>query len=132
MTRADLSRWTDAYEAAWRTPGTDALDALFAPAATYQSAPFQRPYAGRDAIKEFWERNRESADEKFEMRPQIVAIEGDTGVVRVEVDYAEPIDRTYRDLWIVTVDAEGRCTAFEEWPFWPPGSKGTYAPGPPA
>ena len=29
MDRADLSRWIEAYERAWRTPGTDALQGLF-------------------------------------------------------------------------------------------------------
>jgi hypothetical protein len=30
------------------------------------------------------------------------------------------VSLTYRDLWIVTLDAEGRgCVAFEEWPFFP-------------
>ena len=48
----------------------------------------------------------------------------------MEVEYGEPINRSYRDIWIVTLDGDGRCTAFEEWPFWPPGTDGTYAAGP--
>ena len=60
---------------------------------------------------------------------EIVAIEGDTGVVRVEVRYGPPKNQEYRDLWIVRLDAEGRCTHFEEWPFWPPGTEGAPAAG---
>jgi hypothetical protein len=33
--------------------------------------------------------------------------------------YGEPARRTYRDLWVITLDADGRCSAFEEWPFHP-------------
>jgi hypothetical protein len=25
----------------------------------------------------------------------------------------------WRDLWVLRFDADGRCTAFEEWPFVP-------------
>ncbi|MGI8306275.1 hypothetical protein [Saccharopolyspora hattusasensis] len=25
----------------------------------------------------------------------------------------------YRDLWIVRFAPDGKCLAFEEWPFWP-------------
>ena len=127
MTRAGLSRWVEAYEAAWRTG--DGVDRLFAPEATYRSAPYLEPYAGIAAIQEFWRRETD-AGERFTMRWEIVAVEGDTGVVRLEVEYIAPRQRDYRDVWIVTLDAEGRCTAFEEWPFWPPGSEGGYAPGP--
>jgi signal transduction histidine kinase len=35
------------------------------------------------------------------------------------VGYGEPLRQEYRDLWIVTLDDDGRCTAFEEWPFAP-------------
>ena len=37
--------------------------------------------------------------------------------VRVSVDYAT--GKRWRDLWVITLDGEGRCTAFEEWPFAP-------------
>ena len=126
----DLDRWIGAYERAWRTPGTDGLGELFTEGATYSTAPFERPYEGLEAISEMWEAEREGADEEFEMSWEPVAVEGDTGVARVEVRYAGPPARHYRDLWVIRLDADGRCRAFEEWPFWPPGSVGTHAPGP--
>ena len=130
MDRDGLRDWIDRYERAWRSPGTEALEDLFAPGATYSTAPFQEPYRGHEAIAEMWERNREGPDEPFEMTSEIVAVEGDTGVARLEVRYGAPRNRVYRDIWIVTLDEQGRCSAFEEWPFWPPGSGGGYAPGP--
>ena len=72
-----------------------------------------------EAIRGFWDAEREAADEVFAMSHEVVAVEGSTGVVRVQVEYEDPVDRVYRDLWIVTLDERGRCTAFEEWPFWP-------------
>ena len=130
MEHARLATWIDLYEQAWRSPGTDWLEYLFAPEATYSMEPFEPPVTGLDAIAALWERERASHDEVFRMESEIVAVEGDTGVVRVEVTYGDPVDRHYRDLWIVRLDDEGRCTSFEEWPFWP--GKGAHAPGAPA
>ena len=38
------------------------------------------------------------------MESELVATEGDTGVVRVEVWYGDPVKRHYRDLWIVRLN----------------------------
>jgi ketosteroid isomerase-like protein len=128
--RADFDRWIAAYERAWRAPGTDALARLFTDSATYSTAPFERPYVGLEAISALWEAEREGPDEAFEMSWELVAVDGDTGVARVEVEYGRPDSQRYRDLWIIRLDPDGRCRAFEEWPFWPEGTVGTYAPGP--
>jgi hypothetical protein len=104
-----------------------ALRELFIADAFYSTGPYERPRLGLDAIAEMWNAERTGPDEVFEMRSEIVAIQGDTGVVRVEVRYGPPRDQEYRDLWIVRLDDQGRCTHFEEWPFWPPGSAGTVA-----
>ena len=68
--------------------------------------------------------------ETFEMASEVVAVEGDVGVVRVRVRYTAPRDQVFLDLWIVELGPDGRCVRFEEWPFWPPGTPGGYDPGP--
>ncbi len=117
--RAGLARWIESYERAWRTAGTASLKELFTPQATYRSAPFDDPVAGLAAIAEFWEAEREGPDEVFTLEWEPVAVEGGVGVARVEVVYGEPSPAEYRDLWIVTLEADGVCSAFEEWPFFP-------------
>jgi ketosteroid isomerase-like protein len=117
--REQLAGWVAAYEEAWRTPGTDRLSDLFTPDATYLTEPYADPIRGLPAIASFWEEGRDGPDEVFTMRSEVVAVDGDVGVVRVEVRYGEPVDQEYRDLWIVRTDASGRCDAFEEWPIWP-------------
>jgi hypothetical protein len=130
MDRAGLLAWVAMYETAWRTPGTQLLAELFAPEASYRTAPFEEPYRGLAAIAAMWEAGRDSPDEVFTMSSEIVAVEQDTGVVRLEVRYGDPVEQTYLDLWVVRFDRGGRCLAFEEWPFWPPGASGGYHPGP--
>jgi len=50
--------------------------------------------------------------------------------VRAEVRYGDPVDREYRDLWIIRLGADGRCVAFEEWPFAPGPVAVAHAGGP--
>lgn len=120
MERDAWWRWLHAYEDAWRSPGTERLAALFTQEATYRTAPFQPFHRGLPAIARLWEAEREGADEVFTLATEIVAVEGDTGVARAEVRYGDPLRQLYLDLWIITLDAGGRCSAFEEWPCWPP------------
>lgn len=116
---ASIEEWVEGYERAWRSAGTGSLHELFAEDATYRMSPYEEPARGIDAIAGLWEREREGPDEPFEMSHAIVAAEGDTAVVRVEVQYGGPGRLQYRDLWIVRFAADGRCREFEEWPFWP-------------
>jgi hypothetical protein len=116
--RTRFELWIAAYERAWRTAGTGSLGGLFAEDASYRMSPYEEPVHGLEAIGALWERERVGPDEEFEMGFEVVAVDGDTAVARIEVAYATGAE--YRDLWIVRFDEGGRCREFEEWPFWPP------------
>jgi hypothetical protein len=140
MDRAQLTEWLEGYERAWRTPGTDALAGLFAERASYSTAPYENLHRGLDAIARMWQAERAGPDEEFSMSSEIVAVEGNTGVARVEVHYRRPDEKEdrddrqrseYLDLWIVRLDDAGLCVEFEEWPFWPPDQRGAPAAGAP-
>jgi ketosteroid isomerase-like protein len=119
LNRSRVEAWIAAYERAWRTAGTGPLRELFAAGATYSMGPYEDPARGLEEIGSLWERERQGADEEFEMEHRVLAVEGDTAVVRVEVEYGPPQHLEYRDLWIVRFAPDGRCREFEEWPFWP-------------
>ena len=119
MRKSDVKAWIAAYERAWRTPGTEPLGALFTTDATYLQGPYREPVAGLPAIARMWEAERDGPTEVFRMTSEIVAVDGDTAVVRIEVWYGDPVANEYRDLWIMRFAADGRCRAFEEWPFAP-------------
>ncbi|MEV0715163.1 nuclear transport factor 2 family protein [Asanoa sp. NPDC050611] len=118
--RSRVLDWIDAYEQAWRTPGTDGLADVFTADARYAQGPYAQPVVGLPAIAVMWEAERASAAEPFTMTNEIVAVDGDTAVVRVEVHYAEPEPHEYRDLWVIRLASDGRCREFEEWPISPP------------
>ena len=119
MHAAGFLAWIDAYERAWRSPGTDQLTALFHPDAVYLMSPYADPFVGLDAITVMWDDEREGPDEAFTMTREAVAVSGDVGVARVDVAYGQPVRQHYRDLWVVQFASDGRAVRFEEWPFWP-------------
>jgi hypothetical protein len=129
MDHAQLTRWLGGYEGTWRTAGTDVLAELFTEDAVYSTAPYEKPHRGLEAIGRMWEAERLGPDEEFEMSSEIVAVEGDTGVARIEVRYHAPKNVEYRDLWIIRLNEAGLCFHFEEWPFWPPDQRGAPAGG---
>lgn len=119
MDRGGVAAWVTAYERAWRSLGTEPLIQIFTSDATYLQGPYHEPVVGLAAITRMWEDEREGPDEVFQLSSEVVAVDGDTAVVRAEVRYGNPVRQEYRDLWIVRFAADGRCRAFEEWPFWP-------------
>lgn len=119
MDRHQAAAWVAAYEQAWRRPGTDELSEIFTADAVYRQGPYREPVVGLAAIARMWEDERDGPDEEFQMTREIVAVDGDTAVARVEVWYGEPVKHEYRDLWVMRFAADGRCRAYEEWPFAP-------------
>ncbi|MFD0856917.1 nuclear transport factor 2 family protein [Actinomadura adrarensis] len=119
MDRAAVQRWVAGYERAWRTQGTEPLAGLFSPDVSYLPSPWARPITGLPRLATWWDAERDGPDEPFTMTSEIVALDGPTAVVRVEVEYTQDPPSQWRDLWVLRFDTEGRCTHFEEWPFAP-------------
>ena len=119
MNRKDVEQWVEGYVRLWRTPGTGGLAELFQPDATYLPSPWATPITGLDELAQFWDTERDSADEAFTMSSDVVAVDGSTAVVRVSVDYGAPDGGRWRDLWVIRLAPDGRCSSFEEWPFAP-------------
>ena len=59
-------------------------------------SPYEEPVRGLPAIAELWEAERDGPDEPFAMLHEIVAVDGDTAVVRVEVRYDRAARRVPR------------------------------------
>lgn len=122
MRREQVADWVANYERLWRTPGTAGLASIFTQAAIYLQGPYREPVTGLPAIAQMWDDERACPAEVFQMTSEIVAVDGSTAVVKVEVFYGEPVEQEYRDLWIIRFAEDGRSYSFEEWPYWPPES----------
>lgn len=116
MDRQGVRAWVALYEELWREAAAERLGELVTEDATYQVSPWAEPLRGIDAIRDLWDAEDDS-EARFEMRSEVVAVDGDVAVVRVEVDYTASGDR-WRDLWVLRFEGD-RCAAFEEWPFAP-------------
>ena len=118
LDRRRVAGWIADYERAWRSPGTEALAQIFTEDAAYSRGPYEPLREGIAEIEERWEEEREGPDEPFTMTSEIVAVDGDTAVARVEIAYGRS-GNEYRDLWVMRFAGDGRVRAYEEWPFWP-------------
>ena len=66
-----------------------------------------------------WDEDREDPVEVFTLATEILAVDSPTAIVRAEVRYGNPVRQEYRDLRIMQIRDDGRCSWFEEWPCWP-------------
>ena len=106
-----LTAWIDGYVRAWNSNDPADIGALFTADADYYTAPFRAPWSGRETIVREWlARKDEPGETRFEWAP--VAVTDEVAVVRGTTGYP---DRTFSNLWLIRLDAEGRCREFTEW-----------------
>ena len=77
----DLTRWLEAYGAAWRNRDPAAAAALFAEDARYCETPYAEPFVGRGGIRDYWARVTADQD-GVAFDYAVVAVAGRTGVAQ--------------------------------------------------
>lgn len=117
MTRADFEQWLERYRAAWTTDDPQQIGALFTEDATYSPWPFSKPWEGREAIVGKWVERGDSKD-PWRFDSELVAVEGDTGVVKGLTTYPAHDDQpedAYSNIWVIRLEPDGRARSFAEW-----------------
>ncbi len=117
MDRNALKLWLEAYSRAWEARDPHAAARLFAPDATYRLTPFDELMRGERAILEYWTRVTGSQEE-IRFGYEILAVQADTGIARWWASFVRIPAKTRVKLdgiFVVTLDRDGRCTAFREW-----------------
>jgi len=112
-----LEQWLAGYLRAWRSDDPTDISALFTEDAAYYTGPFDEPWAGRDTVVAGWIARGDSKLE-WTFRHEIVAVEGEVGVVRGWTTYAataEDLETTYSNIWIVRLTDAGHAREFREW-----------------
>lgn len=110
----DATDWMCAFGDAWRDADARAACELFTEDAVYWWGPFER-IEGRDAIVDRW---RAAVDRQQHLRFDfgVLAIEGDTTISHWHalLDQDDACVEL-NGIMCVTLDDDGRCTAFREW-----------------
>jgi hypothetical protein len=117
MTRAEFEHWLERYRAAWTTDDPQQIGALFTEEATYSPWPFSKPWEGREAIVAKWIERGDSKD-PWRFESELVAVEGDTGVVKGLTTYPAHDDEAedaYSNIWVIRLEPDGRARSFAEW-----------------
>ncbi len=114
MDRDKVMAWVAGYERGWREDDLGAVRRLFTEDARYAQSPNEEePAVGHEAIEELWL----DPESPFTMTSDVVAVEGDRAVVRVEVQYTTGDTPHYRELWVLRFAEDGRVSDFEEWTY---------------
>lgn len=71
----DYIDWLERYRAAWIERDADAAGRLFTEDALYREQPFEAPFAGRAAIRDYWSRVTASQT-KVELRYGTAIVDG--------------------------------------------------------
>ncbi len=112
-----LEEWLTGYRQAWRSDDPTDVGALFTEDALYYTGPFDEPWAGRAAIVAGWI-DRGDSKNGWTFRHEILAVEGEIGVVRGWTTYAATAaapETEYSNLWIVRLTDSGHAREFREW-----------------
>lgn len=110
------------YLRAWKSDAPDDIAALFTEDAAYSPYPWPRdrePWTGRDGIVEQWI-GRGDSKIRWRFEHEIVAVDGDTAVIKGWTDYdREPgqaaWDEQYANIWIIRFAPDGRAREFAEY-----------------
>lgn len=117
MAAERFSAWFDRYRDAWRSHDPGDIAALFAPDAVYRADPFDQGVIGPEAIVAEWmDVYEEDPEEEFEMTHEVVAVNGDLGVVQGWINYTAGANTdAWRNLFIIELDDQDRCQSYLEW-----------------
>lgn len=108
-----LERWMEGYVTAWQSNDPQLVTDLFSEDAVYDPQTADGELHGRAEIVEWWLGVGDDPDNwDFEWLPLVET--DDLAVVTGRTRYQEPA-ASYRNLFVIRFDEEGRCRDFTEW-----------------
>lgn len=113
-----MSRWLDAYVAAWKSYDRAEIGALFSDSALYRYHPFDEPLRGREEIVTSWVDDDPDEPGSYDAAYEPVAVDGEVAVATGTSTYTRPdgsIRAIYDNCFLLRFDADGRCAEFTEW-----------------
>jgi hypothetical protein len=108
-----LDSWMDAYIEAWASNDPDQIAALFTVDAVYDPQTADGELHGHQEIVDWWQEKDDDPESwDFEWLPLVETEE--IAVVTGATRYVDP-ETSYRNLFVIKFDEDGRCRDFTEW-----------------
>jgi hypothetical protein len=113
ITEEVVADWVERYEQAWRTTSPADIAAVFAPDAESHEWPYETDWNGLDEIIDGWKSREAWQAGGWTFTWDLLAINGDTFAVKGIGAYEEL--GNFDNLWVVTLDGNGRCSVLRMW-----------------
>jgi len=117
MEFAAFRKWLEGYGRAWESRDAKAAADLFSEEGTYRVTPFTVPLRGRQAIYEYWaEVARTEENIRFEF--EILSVNAEAGIAHWKSSFVRTppgLETKLDGIFLISLDATGRCTALREW-----------------
>ena len=113
-----MTRWLEAYVAAWKSYDPEAIGALFSADCRYRYHPFDEPLCGREQIVSSWIEDDPDEPGTYEGSYRPVLVTGDEAVARGYSRYFNTngsVRDEFDNLFLLRFDADGRCAEYREW-----------------
>jgi ketosteroid isomerase-like protein len=110
-----FASWVERYLVAWDSNDPDDIAALFSEDALYFTLPTRDPWRGRRTIVQEWLNRKDESGDWWTFKYEVIARDGDLGIVRGITEYATDEGAFVENLWEVTLDDDDRATRFVEW-----------------
>ncbi len=117
LTREMFEQWLDDYLRPQQQRSAEKIKDLFTQDATYSYGPYFEPRVGLDAIYNH-HKNALSHQDDLDYAWKVLAIAENYGLAHFHMtltDHVEGEPNTYDGVFLVYLNAEGKCTRFEEW-----------------
>ncbi len=113
MEARQFETWMQGYIRAWNSNLPEDIGRLFAEDGRYHTAPYRKPWQGRQEIVANWIDIKDEPGD-FTFRYEILGVSGQTGFIRGWTEYLGE-QRKYHNLWVVKLNEQGECEEFVEW-----------------
>jgi SnoaL-like domain len=114
---AAFKSWLDAYGQAWINHNPEASTALFTEDGSYQVTPFVKPMCGRKSIYEYWSEVART-QENIVFEYEILFASAEFNIAKWSASFVivpQGLPTKLDGMFLISLDAEGRCTSLREW-----------------
>lgn len=117
LTVESLEQWLASYGEAWESRSARKAGKIFTDDATYRESPYDAPFVGKQAIKDYWA--GVTKDQKdIDFTSKVLAVSGDTGIAHWHAEFTQASSGAkvaLDGIFVLEFAENGLCKKLEEW-----------------